>query len=399
MRQVARSRFGIRRLRAQQAEAIKAVIAGRDTLAVLPTGYGKSLIYQVPAMLWNRPTLVASPLIALMQDQENALRKKGVPVVRLDSTVRVAQRREHLGRVSKGGRLIVLTTPETLESRDARPALIESRPQLLCIDEAHCISEWGHDFRPSYLRLADARRALKIPQVLALTATATPRVRQDIVKHLRMKDPKIVVASPHRPNLRLSAQIVPGSHKIKRAGMLLRRLRRPGIVYCATKAAVDEVHGALVLAKIPCARYHGGMKTVERNEAQQKYMKSGRRMVMVATSAFGMGIDKRDIRYIMHFEVPGSLEQYTQEAGRAGRDGRRSHCILLFDPADLKIQEFLHGKKKGRSETERHEDAHRLHAVAEYAHTDECRSVFIRRWFGEENPPKCGNCDRCRPRS
>jgi len=386
-------------MRAEQVEAIKAVIAGRDTLAVLPTGFGKSLIYQVPAMLWNRPTLVASPLIALMQDQENALRKRGVPVVRLDSTVRVAQRRENLSRVSRGGRLIVLTTPETLESKDARPALIESRPQLLCIDEAHCISEWGHDFRPSYLRLADARRALKIPQVLALTATATPQVRQDIARHLCMNDPKIVVASPHRPNLTLSAEIVPGNHKIKRAGMLLRRLRRPGIVYCATKAAVDEVHGALVLAKIPCARYHGGMKTAERNEAQQKYMKSGRRMVMVATSAFGMGIDKRDIRYIMHFEVPGSLEQYTQEAGRAGRDGRRSHCILLFDPADLKIQEFLHGKKKGRSETERREDAHRLRAVAEYAHTDECRSVFIRRWFGEENPPKCGNCDRCRPRS
>ncbi len=395
MKKVARDRFRIRKIRPEQRRAIQAVLDGRDTLAVLPTGYGKSLIYQVPAMMFDRPTLVASPLIALMQDQHRALTALGVPVVRIDSTLRVAERRASLERVARGGPLIVLTTPETIESEDTRAVLLAARPKLLCVDEAHCISEWGHDFRRSYLRLGDTRKALKIKQVLALTATATPHVRQDIIERLQMTKPLIVIASPHRPNLNLSAEVVPGNHKIARAGQLLRRLRRPGIVYCSTKADVDDVFGALVKARIPCAKYHGGLTKDERAKALKKFMKRGRRMVMVATSAFGMGIDKPDIRYIMHFQVPGSLEQYAQEAGRAGRDGRASHCILLFDPADLKIQEHLRAKSHpGQKE----HDTRRLQAMTDYVDTDGCRSVFIRRWFGEEDPPTCGNCDRCRPR-
>ncbi len=472
VRHVARTRFGIRTLRPEQVEALKAVFAGRDTMAVLPTGYGKSLIYQVPAVLSDRPTLVISPLIALMQDQQRGLQARRIPVVRLDSTLRVAERRENLARICKGGPLVVLTTPETLESKDARPALLEARPRLLCVDEAHCISEWGHDFRPAYLRIDIERKSLEIPQILALTATATPRVRQDIAERLGMTKPVEIVAPPHRANLRLSAEIVPGGYKITRAGELLRRLRRPGIVYCSTKIAVDEIFGALVKARIPCARYHGGMTNDQRTRTLREYMKSGRRKVMVATSAFGMGVDKPDIRYIMHFQVPASMEQYAQEAGRAGRAGRPSHCILLFDPSDLKIQEYLQGKSRpspaqltrvgkalaawaeegepvepkalalsagvpmttvrslcaeleqgglirkerghgyvstvepqalrdgvkdlaGRFEIERRQDVRRLRAITEYVDTEDCRSVFIRRWFGEENPPRCGNCDRC----
>jgi ATP-dependent DNA helicase RecQ len=452
------------------------VLAGGDAMAVLPTGFGKSLIYQVPAMLLDRPTLVISPLIALMRDQELSLQRRSVPVVRLDSTLRVAERRQALARIAEGGSLIVLTTPETVESDGARPALLEARPQLLCVDEAHCISEWGHDFRPSYLRLGAEREALDIPQALALTATATPRVQEDIAKRLRLRDPRIVVAPPHRPNLQLSAHLAPGSEKFERAGRILRRLRRPGIVYCATKRAVDETYGALVRARIPCARYHGGMKTAERDAEQQRYMKGGGRLVMVATSAFGMGIDKPDIRYIMHFQVPASLEQYVQESGRAGRDGRPSRCILLLDPADLEIQRYLQSRSRpspaqlrrvakaltayaqegktvpardlalaagvpittcrslcaqleegglivkqgsrgyetvvepdelvrqsrdlaGRFEVERRQDERRLRAIQEYAETEECRSVFLRRWFGEDDPPTCGNCDRCRETS
>jgi ATP-dependent DNA helicase RecQ len=452
---------------------MEALLDGHDTVAVLPTGYGKSLLYQVPAQLLSGPTLVISPLIALMRDQERALRTKGVPVVRLDSTLKKTSREQNLARIRKGGPLIVLTTPETLEARDARPAIVEGKPVLLCVDEAHCISEWGHDFRPSYMRLGTERQALGIPQALALTATATPRVRGQIAERLRMEHPTEVVAPPHRANLRLGVHIVPGNLKIERAGRILKRLRRPGIVYCATKKAVDEIHGALVRAQIPCAKYHGGMTTAERNAAQRKYMKGGRRLVMVATSAFGMGIDKPDIRYIAHYQAPGSLEQYIQQAGRAGRDGKPSDCLLLFDPSDLEIQEYL--QKQGRPstqqlrkvaqalaawasedkpvaskdlafsarvpastcralcaqleeaqligldedrryvarvapealrqgaedlaarfETERREDARRLRAVREYAETEECRSVFIRRWFGEEAPPRCGKCDRCR---
>jgi ATP-dependent DNA helicase RecQ len=473
MRTVARRRFGIKKLHPEQVAAIEGVLAGRDVLAVLPTGHGKSLIYQVPAMMLDGPTVVISPLIALMQDQEQSLVRRGIPVVRLDSTLRAAERREALARIAQGGALIVLTTPETLESEAARTALMPAKPQLLCVDEAHCISEWGHDFRPAYLRVGAERKALGIKHVLALTATATPRVQRDIAGRLKMKDPTIVLAPPYRPNLELSARLLPGSMKIERAGYVLRRLQRPGIVYCATKKAVDEIYAALVRARIPCGRYHGGMKNDERTAEQKKFMKTGRRSVMVATSAFGMGIDKPDIRYIMHYQVPASPEQYVQEAGRAGRDGKPSRCILLLDPDDLSIQEFLSDKsrpspaqlkrvawalaewaKQGdpmeakalalsanvplttarslcaqleeaglvtkergqgylsavdpaelkagaldlakRFEIERRQDVRRLRAMVEYAEGEECRSVFLRKWFGEEDPPVCGNCDRCK---
>ncbi|MHC4305019.1 MAG: RecQ family ATP-dependent DNA helicase [Planctomycetota bacterium] len=474
-RRTSRQRLGITRLHPEQERAIEAVLSGRDTLAVLPTGFGKSLIYQVPALLSDRPTLVISPLLALMRDQEQGLLARDIPVVRLDSTVRPKARREALARIEGGGSLIVLTTPETLETDDAGAAVGRGRPRLLCVDEAHCISEWGHDFRPAYLRIGAERRTLRIPQVLALTATATPRVRTDIARRLRLKDPAEILAPPHRPNLRLEAHYAPGNEKITRAGRILRRLQRPGIVYCATTKAVDEIYTALRRAEIPCARYHGRMRKADREAEQKKFMHRGRRLVMVATSAFGMGIDKRDIRYIMHYQVPASPEQYVQEAGRAGRDGRTSRCILLFDPADLSIQEYLQARSRpnaaqlrrvarafaawadenkpvatrdlalsagvplttcrsmcaqleegglialdtkrrwtaavepqalqrgarglaGRFEIERRQDERRLRAMTEYLETDQCRSVFLRRWFGEGDPPDCGNCDLCGPK-
>ncbi len=447
------------------------MLAGRDTLVVLPTGYGKSLIYQVPALLFDRPTVVVSPLISLMRDQETKLRKRGVPVIRIDSTLRATTRRQVLARLAKGGSLVVLTTPETLESLG--DTMAEVRPAILCVDEAHCISEWGHDFRPSYLRLGAAREVLGNAVMLALTATATPKVRDDIAENLGMKRPTVVVAPPYRKNLRLAVRIVSGDEKIDHAARLIRRLRRPGILYCSTTKAVDQVANALARARIPSARYHGKMKATERASAQRKFMKADRRIVMVATSAFGMGIDKPDIRYIVHYQVPGSLEQYVQEAGRAGRDGKRSDCILLFDPDDLRIQAYL--QKQGRPttaqarrvvdamvawieedktvtpkelalsaqvpvtvaralaaqleelgligmvrrghyggaespkkvragardllarlQTPRIQDARRLRAIEEYAMSEDCRSRFIRRYFGEANPPRCGACDRCR---
>lgn len=469
---LASARLGIRQPRPEQVLAIESVLAGQDTFAVLPTGYGKSLIYQVPALMRDRPTIVVSPLIALMADQERMLRQRRAPVVRIDSSLKAAERREALARLEAGGTLIVLTTPETLQSESTRPIFERARPALLCVDEAHCISEWGHDFRPSYLRLGEVRRALGSPPLVALTATATPRVREEIVTRLGLAEPFVVVAPPYRENLELEVEVVPGNFKTEATARLIRKLRRPGIVYCATTTAVDQIWRALVRAGIPTARYHGKMASADRAAAQRQFMEPNRRIVMVATSAFGMGIDKPNIRYVVHYHAPASLEQYVQEAGRAGRDGEPARCILLFDPADQDIQQHLQMRSRpnvsqllrvakalaawgeeqkvvtvqalalsaqipattcaalaaqleavglirregaayavavgpealaegardlaGRLETLRREDARRLASVAEYAGTAECRSVFIRRYFGEEDPPRCGKCDRDR---
>jgi ATP-dependent DNA helicase RecQ len=471
--QTARSIFRIQRLQPEQESAMLAVLNGRDALVALPTGFGKSLIYQVPAMILERPTIVISPLIALMADQELALKKCGVPVIAIHSRLRVAERRAALARLKKGGRLVVLTTPEALESAATGPLFERAQPALLCIDEAHCISEWGHDFRPSYLRLGEARKRLGNPPVLALTATATLRVREGIAERLRLREPRVLVAPPYRDNLRLTVEIVPGSGKFPAAARRIKRLQRPGIIYCATTTAVDEVGSALARAHIPVTRYHGKMRAADREVAQRQFMIPSRRLIMVATTAFGMGIDKPNIRYILHYHAPGSLEQYVQEIGRAGRDGHPAYCILLFDPADLEIHEHLQGLSRpsvrhlerleaaltswtdeqraptpdtlaysagvparicevllsdleeagltARDEeggvsivvsrdnfeagvhdlvvklkTFRYEGERRLRLIADYARSNECRSVFIRRYFGEDHPPRCGTCDRCR---
>lgn len=472
-RRIARRTFGIERLRPQQESAMIALLEGHDALVALPTGFGKSLIYQIPAMILKRPTIVVSPLIALMADQERVLRSRGLPVVVLHSRLRAAERRAALQRLESTGGLVVLTTPETLESRATAASFEAARPALFCVDEAHCISEWGHDFRPSYLRLGGARERLGSPPALALTATATPRVRSDIAARLGLRKAIVLLAPAHRENLRLTVEIVPGTEKLRAVGRRIRALRRPGIIYCATTTAVDQLAGALGRAGIPVARYHGKMRAAERAAAQRLFMHRARRLIMVATSAFGMGIDKPNIRYILHYQTPGSLEQYVQEIGRAGRDGRPAQCILLFDAADLEIQERLQALSRptvwhldrlesalsawaieGRAPTAaalaysagvpvricevllsdleqaglverdqqdriivvvaledfragahdlvtklktfRHEGERRLRAVADYAHSEECRSVCLRRHFGEEHPPRCGTCDRCR---
>lgn len=449
-----------------------AVLRGRDVMAVLPTGFGKSLIYQVPALIVQRPTIVISPLIALMADQHASLRRRGIDAVRLDSTLRVGERRDALARVDRGGSLIVLTTPETLQSAAVFERIAAVQPWMLCVDEAHCISEWGHDFRPAYLRLAAAREALGDPVALALTATATPKVREDIAERLGLFAPRIVDAPPYRDNLHFSVRHAAGTLKDTATAQRVRRLPRPGVIYCATTRAVDGIASALDRARIGSARYHGKLTKAERTHAQTRFMKPGKRIVMAATSAFGMGIDKPDIRYVLHYHAPGSLEQYVQEAGRAGRDGRPATCELLFDLNDLEIQMALQAKSRtrpdqlrrvgrallawaqqeraaplgplavsagvpqtvvraavaqlealglveivatkvnllgtalqlrdatrdliGRLETLRREDEARLRAVLRYALTEECRAAFLRRYFGEVDPPSCGACDRCR---
>jgi ATP-dependent DNA helicase RecQ len=365
--------FGFAKLRPGQAPIIESVLAGRDTLAVLPTGSGKSMTYQLPSLVLPGPTLVVSPLLALIEDQVTKLQKAGVPVARIDSTRTAKERAADLELVRTGLVKLVFITPESVCSPKVQEALEGVKFSLFAVDEAHCVSQWGHDFRPSYLGLRRASEVLGRPPILALTATATPAVSEDVQAQMGMKDPKVVRVSFHRPNLAFDVRKVGGeADKLRVLGKLIQRLRRPGIVYCATVRAVDELYVALRHGKIPVERYNGKMNTAEREAAQASFMSSGRKVVMIATNAFGLGIDKPDIRYIIHYHMPGSPESYVQEAGRAGRDGKPARCVLLFQPEDIAIQEyFLKEAHPTKSQA-------RMTADGLYAWSDEGKEVSVR---------------------
>jgi ATP-dependent DNA helicase RecQ len=365
--------FHIRDLRPGQAEIIESVLAGRDTLAIMPTGSGKSLTYQLPALVMDGPTLVVSPLLALIEDQFGKLKAAGVPIVRIDSTRTAKERAADLAAVREGKIKIMMITPESVNTPTTQEALAGVKFSLFAVDEAHCVSQWGHDFRPAYLGLRRASQVLGRPPILGLTATATPAISDDVLVQLGMKDAKVCRVSFHRPNLAFDVRKVAGeADKLRQLGKLLTRLRRPGIVYCATVRAVDDLYVALKTAKIPVERYNGKMTTEEREKAQASFMQAGRKVVMLATNAFGLGVDKPDIRYIIHYQMPGSPEAYVQEAGRAGRDGKPARCVLLFQPDDIAIQEhFL---------KEAHPTKAQARMVAEglYAWSDEGKEVSVR---------------------
>jgi len=362
-------RLGIARLRPEQERIIADALGGRDVLGVLPTGFGKSACYQVPSMVLAKPTVLVSPLLALLQDQHAKLLARGIASVRLDGTVRGPARREALARIAAGGPVLVMTTPETLGSPELAEALAGSGLALAAVDEAHCVSEWGHDFRPAYLRIGEQLKKLGSPPTLALTATATTKVREDIGRFLALREPDIVASSPHRSNLAFQVLSATGDQRSRALARFAYRLQRPGIIYCATTREVDTVYAGLCALGVPAHHYHGKMTGKERTAEQELYMKAGRRTVMVATSAFGLGIDKPDIRYIIHHQAPASLEQYVQEAGRAGRDGRRADCILLYDPEDRSIHEALLSKSRVRPD--------QLYKVG----------AALAAWAGEERAP------------
>ncbi|HEX4509618.1 MAG TPA: ATP-dependent DNA helicase RecQ [Burkholderiaceae bacterium] len=365
--------FKIRSLRPGQAEIIESVLAGRDTLTIMPTGSGKSLTYQLPSLVLPGPTIVVSPLLALIEDQVNKLQALGVRVARIDSTRTAKERAADLEAVREGAIKMVIITPESVGSPTVQAALEGVKFSLFAVDEAHCVSQWGHDFRPSYLGLRRAATVLGRPPILALTATATPAISDDVLVQLGMKDANVCRVSFHRPNLAFDVRKVAGeADKLRQLGKLIQRLRRPGIVYCATVRAVDDLYVALRHGKIPVERYNGKMTTDEREKAQASFMQSGRKVVMLATNAFGLGIDKPDIRYIIHYQMPGSPESYVQEAGRAGRDGKPARCVLLFQPEDIEIQEhFLREAHPTKSQA-------RMVAEGLYAWSDEGKEVSVR---------------------
>jgi len=405
--------FGLSDFRPAQRGVIQSVLDGRDVLCVMPTGAGKSLCYQLPAAVRSGLTLVVSPLIALMADQVQQLRDQGIAAQMLSGAQTANENRDVIRQIAGGFDGLLYVAPERFFGGEFASLVPKLRPRLLAIDEAHCISQWGHDFRPEYARLGEVRKLLGGPTTIALTATATPDVRQEIVAGLELRDPQIVVTGFDRPNLAYESR---RARKIAEKEQALLELlveeRGSALVYCATRTAVEEV-AAFLKDKFkgrPVFGYHAGMTTADRTASQEGFMQRDG-AVVVATNAFGMGINKPDVRLVVHWNLPGTLEAYYQEAGRAGRDGRTARCVLLFSFTDRYTQEFfidLIGKDDGANgdsaiagdpeliERLKTHAREKLDLMIAYAQTHRCRRQMILDYFGDQTRAERCHCDVCR---
>ena len=344
LRDALRTHFGFEGLRPGQEQAIRPVLAGQDALVVMPTGAGKSLVYQLAALLKPEGvTVVVSPLIALMKDQVDALRQRGIAAAYVNSSQSQAEQRETIASLRRGALRLVYAAPERLRLKSFQRTLKESGVALLAVDEAHCVSQWGHDFRPDYLALADARKGIGDPPCVALTATATPRVQDDIARQLELRDPARLVTGFNRPNLRFEVVTTSTADQKRRVlkGFLRDRPGSPGLVYAATRKDTEAL-ARFIRDEVgrPCEAYHAGLPDAERAHVQEQFV-GGRLDTVVATNAFGMGVDRGDVRFVAHWSIPSTLESYYQEAGRAGRDGDPAEAVLFYAPQDRQLKEWF----------------------------------------------------------
>ena len=394
--------FGHDSFRNGQEDIIDNILAGRDTLGIMPTGAGKSVCYQVPALMLDGITVVVSPLISLMKDQVNALVSAGISAACINSSLTKEEYAEVFRGAFRGAYKIIYAAPERLDTEYFLRLASQVRISMVTVDEAHCVSQWGQDFRPSYLRIIEFIEKLPTrPIVSAFTATATADVRDDIIKILRLNDPFTVTTGFDRKNLSFAVMQPTGKYEALKS-LLSGYKERSGIVYCLSRRNVEDVCERLCRDGFSATRYHAGLTDEERQRNQDDFIYD-RKQIMVATNAFGMGIDKSDVRFVIHYNMPKNIESYYQEAGRAGRDGEPAECTLLYSGKDVSTNSFMIDKSYEENEelpqSQRdmiyERDKQRLRAMTFYSTTTGCLREYILRYFGETAPNYCGNCSSC----
>lgn len=390
--------FGYSSFKSGQEKILKSILQGRDTLGIMPTGGGKSVCYQIPALIFQGTTLVISPLISLMKDQVDALNSVGIPATFINSSLDNDEVEKRIFDSGRGKYKLLYVAPERLESKRFVNSIKSLPISMLAVDEAHCVSQWGHDFRPSYIAIKSLVKELtKRPIITAFTATATEEVTQDIVRLLALKNPNIYITGFNRENLFFS--VIRGENKRDYISDYLSKNKgQAGIIYAATRKEVDNLQHWLQRKGYAVGKYHAGLSDQERTLSQEKFLYDDLQ-IMVATNAFGMGIDKSNVRYVLHYNMPKNMESYYQEAGRAGRDGEPSSCILLFGSQDVQIQKFLIEQNQV-SQDRKLNEYKKLQAMVDYCHTTQCLRGAILKYFDDENVPgKCGNCGNCNDNS